>query len=349
MAVSFGTEKNCAAVVSGAETIGEIRTGHPSGCLGRVKEFPHGRSCSGVTGALCYAEAFEHEAENALVLVEGDRSVSRLGKRTDDDSDHVTTTGSEVEIACLIEKDDEEAILLKLRAVDERVDVGLEPGIGSAERTIVRIIARIWDEKRIIGEMGIRDVGGELSEGHQILHLDGIVLHIRKIGERVVADRILSHVVSSVADRRKIFSVRFPCFASREKIANDVVRVDGKGVRREGVGQRERRECLAGGEFQIVGLGGMRVSKIVCREAVFADEAVQVRHRRTGDNVGVVGVFLDDDEDMTEAHVLTGWWRWRRSVGCLSGTTGQGEGAEGQHEQAVTGRGSVRHRGFRVR
>ena len=178
-----------------------------SGCLGRVKEFPHDRSCSGVTGALCYAETFEHEAENALVLVEGDRFVCALGKGADDDGDHMTAAGSEVEIACLIEKDDEEAILLKLRAVDERIDVGLEPGVGGAQRTIVRVIARIWDEKRIIGEMGIRDVGGELRERNEILNLAGIVLYIREISERVVADRILAHVVSSVADRRKIFGV----------------------------------------------------------------------------------------------------------------------------------------------
>jgi len=256
-----------------------------------------------------------------LVLVEGDRFVCAFGKRANHDSDHVTTAGSEVEIARFIEDDNEQTILLKLRAVDERIDVGFEPGVSGAERTIVRVIANIRNKKRIVGEMGIRDVSGELSEGHEILHLDCIVLHIGEIGERVVADRILSHVVSGVTDRRKIFSVRFPCFAGNEKIANDVVRVDGKGVRREGVGQREWGECLAGGEFKIVRLGGMRVSEIACRETVLTDQAVQVRHRGTSDNVGVIGVFLDDNEDVAETHVLARRGRRRRSVGCRSGAS----------------------------
>jgi hypothetical protein len=75
---------------------GDKSVGHPSGGLRCVEEFPHSRSCCGVAGALCYAEAFEHEAENALVLVEGDRFVYAFGKRANHDSDHVTTAGSEV-------------------------------------------------------------------------------------------------------------------------------------------------------------------------------------------------------------------------------------------------------------
>jgi hypothetical protein len=60
----------------------------------------------------------------------------------------------------------------------------------------------------------------------------------------------------------------------------------------------------AGGEFKIVRLAGMRISEIVCRETVLTDQAVQVRHRGTSDNVGVIGVFLDDNEDVTETHLL---------------------------------------------
>jgi len=48
--------------------------GHPTPqsveCVADLLEkFPHGGSGGGVTGDFCYAEALEHQAEDALVLV----------------------------------------------------------------------------------------------------------------------------------------------------------------------------------------------------------------------------------------------------------------------------------------
>ena len=64
---------------------------------------------------------------------------------------------------------------------------------------------------------------------------------------------------------------------------------------------------------------GMRVGEVVCREAILVAEAVQVGHRGISDDVGVIGIFLDEDEDMAEADALTGR-RW--SPGDLSNATG---------------------------
>ncbi len=63
----------------------------------------------------------------------------------------------------------------------------------------------------------------------------------------------------------------------------------------------------------------MRVGEVVCREAVLVGEAVQVGHRGISDDVGVIGIFLDEDEDMAKADALTGR-RW--SPGDLSNATG---------------------------
>jgi len=170
-----------------------------------------------------------------------------------------------------------------------------------------------------------------LTEGHQVLRLLGIVLHVGEIGERIVADGVTAGVAAGVADRWKIFGVRLPGFACNEELADDVVFGDGEGVRRAGVDQRER---LSGGELEIVWDRGMRVGEVVCRQAELVGEAVQVGHRGISNNVGVVGVFLDDDEYVAEAHALTGR---RGDLGYLFYATGQGEDAKGKRKQAKPG------------
>jgi len=75
----------------------------------------------------------------------------------------------------------------------------------------------------------------------------GIVLHVREVGERIVADGVTAGVAAGVADRGNIFGVRLPGFARGEEVADDVVCIDGEVVRRDGVGERERRESLSGG------------------------------------------------------------------------------------------------------
>ncbi len=62
----------------------------------------------------------------------------------------------------------------------------------------------------------------------------------------------------------------------------------------------------------------MRIGEIVCRQAVSVGEAVQVGHRGIRNDVGVIGVFLDDNEDVAKADALTGR---RRGIGCLSYAT----------------------------
>ena len=254
------------------------------------------------------------------MLVKRDGFVGALCKRADDDSGYMAATGSEVESVGLVENDDEKAIDLKLRALNERGYVGLEPGIGGAERAVVRVVASIRDDEGIVGKVGGVEIGDELSEGYEILHLLGIVLHVGEIGKGITADGVTAGVAASVADRRNIFGIRLPGLARGKELAGDVVCVDGEVMRRYGVGERERRENLSGGELKIVRARGMRVGEVVCREAVLAGEAVEVGHRGIGDDVTVIGVLLDDNEDMAKPHALSGR---RRCVGYLSYATGQ--------------------------
>jgi hypothetical protein len=185
----------------------------------------------------------------------------------------------------------------------------------------VRVIAKIGGDEGIVGEVGGVQIGGELTEGHEVLHLLGIVLHVGEIGVRIVTGGVTAGVVAGVAYRWKVFGVRLPGFARGEKVADDVVCVYGKVVRRDGVGERERRESLSGAELEIVWTRRMGVGEVICREAVLVGEAVQVGHRGITDDVAVIGVFVDDNEDVAKTHALAGR---RRSVGYLSYATGQG-------------------------
>ena len=104
--------------IPNGEERGRREAGAPpsNSALRRVKEFPHGWGGGGISGERVYAKTFEHQAEDTLMLVEGDGFVCALGKGADHDGGYVATTGSEVESVGFVEDDDEKAILLKLRA-----------------------------------------------------------------------------------------------------------------------------------------------------------------------------------------------------------------------------------------
>ena len=80
------------------------------------------------------------------MLIESDGLVTTLGQRTGDDGGYVAAPGSEVEGVGFVKDDNEQAVDLKLRAVNKGIDPGLEPRIGGAERAIVRVIAKIGDK-----------------------------------------------------------------------------------------------------------------------------------------------------------------------------------------------------------
>jgi len=208
-----------------------------------IEKLPHGWGRGGISRQLSYAEAFEHQAKNTLMLIESDGLVAPLGQRTDDHGRYVAAAGSEVKGIGFIEDNDEQAVLLELRALYERVDVGLEPGIGCAERAVVRVITEIRDDEGKVGQIGGVPIGSELTERHEVSHLGGIALHVGEIGERVVADGVTAGIAPRVADRRNIFGVRLPGLACCEEVTDDVLRGDREVARRGGVDKRENVSC----------------------------------------------------------------------------------------------------------
>ena len=96
-----------------------------------------------------------------MMLIESDGLVTTLGQRTGDDGGYVAAPGSEVEGVGFVKDDNEQAVDLKLRAVNKGIDPGLEPRIGGAERAIVRVIAMIGDKADAL--TGRRWSPGDLS------------------------------------------------------------------------------------------------------------------------------------------------------------------------------------------
>src|SRR5204863_16767 len=72
------------------------------------------------------------------------------------------------------------------RALDQRVDVVLEPRIGRAQRAIVRVVAQIRHDVRELGERTVRQIRRELRERYVVARLHRIVRHVREQREDVV-------------------------------------------------------------------------------------------------------------------------------------------------------------------
>ena len=79
-----------------------------------IEKLSHGWCRDGISGQLSHAEAFEHKAKNALMLIESYGFVATLGQRTDDDGRYVATAGCEVEGIGFVEHNDKRAVLLEL-------------------------------------------------------------------------------------------------------------------------------------------------------------------------------------------------------------------------------------------
>ena len=107
--------------------------------------------------------------------------------------------------------------------LNQRVDVGLEPGVNCGERAVVPIVAEIRNDKEIVGQIAAGKIGCELSEEDKVLFLRGAVLHVGHVGQRIVADRVVARVAAGVAHRGQIFRVGLPGLSSGKKLAHDVV------------------------------------------------------------------------------------------------------------------------------
>ena len=134
------------------------------------------------------------------MLVESDGLVAALGQRTDDDCSDVASAGGEIGKVRFIKNNNQQAVLLKCRALDQWIDIRLQPIVRGSERAVVSVVAEVGNDKRVFGQITVGQVHGKVREGSEILFLRGVVLYIGHIGQGIVRHGILPGVPADIAD-----------------------------------------------------------------------------------------------------------------------------------------------------
>ena len=201
----------------------------------------------------------------------------------------------------LVEKDDQQTILLKEGALDERVDIGLKPGISLGQRPFVSVVIDIGHNPRILGQCALRQVVGEVvGEVHHVGALRRNVRHIGEVGKGVVVFHVSARVATRVARRGDALDIGLPGLAGRQELAHNVVIADhtrGRGaIPKLGVVPFEftyrRHEIVVNRRVCVGGVAG--------RQTVFRDQGIEVGHAGTTFYLGVAVVLFHDDEHMPE-------------------------------------------------
>ena len=158
--------------------------------------------------------------------------------------------------AVFIKGDDQQSVAagLQVGALDQRVDVGLQPRVRRREPAVVRVITPVGCDPRKIGQGVIPEVGLELGE-------------VGKVGLGDVR-HILQRVVANVVGPG-LFRVVLPGLARELELVGDVVLHDGETRRRLTVvvGQD-----LSGGPREVIADRGMCVGIVIGRQTVLGDE-----------------------------------------------------------------------------
>src|SRR5579864_3354322 len=117
-----------------------------------------------------------------------------------------------------IKNNDQQAVFLKHRAGEQRAQVVLQPVVGGGElqaigavgaaiRTIVGVVLGVGHDVGENRKLVVGQVGGELSERHQILALHTAVADVNEIRKGIVALQVRILVAAGVAGGWQAFGV----------------------------------------------------------------------------------------------------------------------------------------------
>ena len=227
-----------------------------------MEKLRHGGRARGGAWKRCQAERASHQPQRVLVVIGVTRlEARRNNQRADDDAGDAVVLGAIV----LIEDDDQQAVApgLKVSALHQGIDVGLQPGVGDVQPAVVRIVAAVGRDKREVGQGVIGQVGLELGEAREVGLVD-----VRKVLQRVVANDVASGFLRIV----------LPGLARDLDLARDVVDRDREAGRSLTV---VVGEDLSRGQHKVVADRGMRIGEVLGRQAVLRDERIQVGHAGT--------------------------------------------------------------------
>src|SRR5438445_616990 len=111
------------------------------------EELGHVRRAARGTGECAHAQPLQYQPQRALMLVNRGRLVAAFRLRAHHDPLDFPTT-VRVVASRLVERDDQEPILLERRAADQWADIVAEPPVRRAQRAVVRVVAQIGHDVR---------------------------------------------------------------------------------------------------------------------------------------------------------------------------------------------------------
>ena len=109
------------------------------------------------------------------MLIKSDRLVAALGQRTDNNGGDVASAGGEIGKVRFIKNNNQQAVFLKNGALDQGVDIRLQPIVRGSERAVVSIVTEVGNDKGVFGQITVGQVHGKVREGSEILFLRGNV------------------------------------------------------------------------------------------------------------------------------------------------------------------------------
>lgn len=209
---------------------------------------------------------------------------------------NLASTEGRIGVEALIEYDNQQSVFLELRVVEDGADILLQPCIRLLQRSVVRIVIHVGNNKRKIRQLAIIEIGCKLGERNQVEPLHGAVHHIGKIRKGIVVLQVRTRIAADISHRGEAFGITFPRLARAEQMANDVIHIhrSGKGVV---IGND-----LAGSQHKVIADRGMSIGEILRGQRVLRCEAIEEWHGGIANDAGKAMVLFQNNH-----HVRRGW------------------------------------------
>jgi len=242
------------------------------------------------------AQYLGYRAQQALMLVEIRGAIPLLYVRADQRDGHLAAAVRTIALISLVPPDDEQAVFLELRAVQQRRDLVLQElvrgpkdvvvgAIGAAVGAIVRVMLQVGHDEGEIRQRVIGDVRGELRERYDVVLLPRAVTVVAEVCKGIVVLHVGVRIPARVARVRDRLGVGLPGLPRFQQFTLDVVGADGA------VETIIISDDLSGREFEIIPDRGVCVGVKAVRQRIRTDERIQVRHRRIADHSRITMVL----------------------------------------------------------
>ena len=209
---------------------------------------------------------------------------------------NLASTEGRIGVEALIEYDNQQSVFLELRVIEDGGDILLQPCIRLLQRSVVRIVIHVGNNKGKIRQLAVIKICCKLGERNQVEPLHAAVHHIGKIRKRIVVLQVRARIAADISHRGKALRITLPRLARAEQMAHDVIHIHRSG---EGV---VIGNDLAGSQHEVIADRGMSIGEILRGQRVLRREAIEEWHGGIADDAGKAMVLFQNNH-----HVGRGW------------------------------------------